>query len=227
MSRPVRSFWLRRVRLLYSNDRRPLAPSASLWAHRAFPELKADRPYHRPGDDSRPFTPADSSLWPGNRSAPIYRTSPPVWRSTGRSIGSQGSQTIGQISGARCHDVGKDRDATPVAGVHVGVVLHQQIDHHGSVRQCAVQTVQRRPAVLIACVRQAWIVRQQRAKPVGSIAADRVMDPGAIDQQVDAVALPEVAGPANRRAVVHLVAEWPDRPRGRAESGSLSRSASG
>jgi len=27
------------------------------------------------------------------------------------------------------------------------------------------------------------------------------------DQQVDAVALPEVAGPANRRAVVHLVAD--------------------
>jgi SLOG cluster2 len=41
-SNPVRSFWLRRVRLLYSNDRRPLAPSASLWVHRAFPELKAD-----------------------------------------------------------------------------------------------------------------------------------------------------------------------------------------
>jgi hypothetical protein len=44
------------------------------------------------------------------------------------------------------------------------------------VRQCAVQTVQRRPAVFIACVRQAWIVRQQHANPVGSIAADRIMN---------------------------------------------------
>ena len=114
---------------------------------------------------------------------------------------------ISQISGAHSHDVGKDRDPTPVAGVHVGVVLHQQIDHLGSVRQCAVQTVQRRPAVFIACVRQAWIVRQQHANPVGSIAADRVMDPGTIDQQVDAVAPPEVPGPANRCAVVHLVAD--------------------
>jgi hypothetical protein len=105
-------------------------------------------------------------------SASTYRTSPPVWRSTDRSIGSQRSQRIGQISGARCLDVGKDRDATPVAGVHVSVVLHhQQIDHLSSVRQCAMQMVQRRPAVLIACVRQAWFVRQQRAKPVGSIAA--------------------------------------------------------
>ena len=76
------------------------------------------------------------------------------------SIGSQQSQTIGQIGGAQCHDVGKDCDAAPVAGIHVGVVLHQQIDYLGSVRQSAVQTVQRRPAVLIACVRQAWIARQ-------------------------------------------------------------------
>ena len=60
---------------------------------------------------------------------------------------------------------------------------------------------------LVAGVRQAWIVRQQRAKPVGSIAADCVMDPGAIDQEVDAAALSKVAGPANRRAVVHLVAD--------------------
>jgi hypothetical protein len=51
----------------------------------------------------------------------------------------------------------------------------RKIEHLGSVRQCAVQTVQRRPAVLIACVRQTWIVRQQRTKPVASIAADRVM----------------------------------------------------
>lgn len=87
------------------------------------------------------------------------------------------------------------------------MVLRQQIDHLNSVRQCAVQTVQRRPAVLIACVRETWIVRQQRAKPVGSIAANRVMDLGAIDQQVDVVALPEVAGPANRRAVLYLVAD--------------------
>jgi hypothetical protein len=43
----------RKVRLLYSNDRRPLAPSASLWAHRAFPELKADRPYRPGGVGSR------------------------------------------------------------------------------------------------------------------------------------------------------------------------------
>jgi hypothetical protein len=106
--------------------------------------------------------------------ANAYRTSPPGWRSTGRSIGSQRSQTIGQIIGARCHDVGKDRDATPVAGVYVGVVLHQQINHLGSGGQCAVQAVQRRPAVLIACVRRTWIVRQQRAKPVRSIAANLV-----------------------------------------------------
>ena len=105
-----------------------------------------------------------------------------MWRSIGGSIGSQGSQTIGQISGARCQDVGKDRDPTQVAGVHVGVVPHQQIDHLGSVRQCAVQTVQRRPTAFVACVRQAWIVRQQRANPVEAIAADRVMDPGAIYQ---------------------------------------------
>src|SRR6202011_2509261 len=38
-------------------------------------------------------------------------------------------------------------------------------------------------------------------------AADRVMDPGAIDQQIHAVALLEVAGPADRRAVVYLVAD--------------------
>ena len=122
------------------------------------------------------MTPADSSLWSGNRSAQMYRTLLAVWRSTGGSIGSEGSQTIGQISGARCHDVGKDRDPTPVAGVHAGIVLHEQIDHLGSVRQCAVQMVQRRPAVFIACVRQVWIVRQQHANPVGSIAADRIMN---------------------------------------------------
>ena len=127
------------------------------------------------------MTPADSSLWSGNPvGADIQNFTCSVaidrW-----SIGSQGSQTIGQISGARCHDVGKDRDPMPVASVHVGMVLHQQIDHLGSVRQCAVQTVQRRPAVFIACIRKAWIVRQQHANPVGSIAADRIMDPGAID----------------------------------------------
>jgi hypothetical protein len=31
-----------------------LAPSVTAWAHTAFPELRADRPYHLPGDDSRP-----------------------------------------------------------------------------------------------------------------------------------------------------------------------------
>ena len=50
--------------------------------------------------------------------------------------------------------------------------------------------------VFIACVRQAWIVRQQHANPVGPIAADGVMDPGALDQQVNTVALPEVPRPA-------------------------------
>jgi Lipocalin-like domain len=31
-----------------------VAPSVTPWAHTAFPELRADRPYHQPGDDSRP-----------------------------------------------------------------------------------------------------------------------------------------------------------------------------
>ena len=30
-----------------------VAPSVTAWAHTAFPELGADRPYHQPGDDSR------------------------------------------------------------------------------------------------------------------------------------------------------------------------------
>ena len=30
---------------------RLLAPSVTGWAHMAFPELRADRPYHQPGDD--------------------------------------------------------------------------------------------------------------------------------------------------------------------------------
>ena len=29
-----------------------VAPSVTAWAHTAFPELKADRSYHQPGDDS-------------------------------------------------------------------------------------------------------------------------------------------------------------------------------
>jgi hypothetical protein len=35
-------------------DGRLMAPSVTAWAHTRFPELRADRPYHRPGDDSRP-----------------------------------------------------------------------------------------------------------------------------------------------------------------------------
>jgi predicted ATPase len=31
-----------------------MAPSVTAWAHTAFPELRTDRPYHQPGDDSRP-----------------------------------------------------------------------------------------------------------------------------------------------------------------------------
>ena len=31
-----------------------MAPSVTALAHRAFPELRADRPYHQPADDSRP-----------------------------------------------------------------------------------------------------------------------------------------------------------------------------
>jgi hypothetical protein len=81
------------------------------------------------------------------------------------------------------------------------VVLHQQIDYLGSVAQCGVQTVQRRPGVFIACIRQAWIVRQQHANPVGSIAADCVVDPGSVDQQVDAGALPEVGRPSQSACV--------------------------
>jgi hypothetical protein len=38
----------------FGTGRLLLAPSLTAWAHTAFPELKADRPYHRPGDDSRP-----------------------------------------------------------------------------------------------------------------------------------------------------------------------------
>jgi hypothetical protein len=34
------------------SERRLLAPSVTAWAHMAFPELRADRPYHQPGDDS-------------------------------------------------------------------------------------------------------------------------------------------------------------------------------
>jgi hypothetical protein len=30
-----------------------LAPSVTAWTHTAFPELRADRPYHQPDDDSR------------------------------------------------------------------------------------------------------------------------------------------------------------------------------
>jgi hypothetical protein len=33
---------------------RELAPSVTAGAHTAFPELRADRPYRQPGDDSRP-----------------------------------------------------------------------------------------------------------------------------------------------------------------------------
>src|ERR1700730_8983923 len=31
-----------------------LAPSVTVWAHKAFLELRADRSYHQPGDDSPP-----------------------------------------------------------------------------------------------------------------------------------------------------------------------------
>jgi len=35
--------------------RRLLAPNVTGWAHMAFPELRADRPYRQPGDDSCPW----------------------------------------------------------------------------------------------------------------------------------------------------------------------------
>src|SRR5882724_6342588 len=31
-----------------------MAPSVTPWAHTTFPQLRADRPYDQPGDDSRP-----------------------------------------------------------------------------------------------------------------------------------------------------------------------------
>jgi hypothetical protein len=31
-----------------------VAPSVTLWSHTAFPELRADRPYHQHGDDRSP-----------------------------------------------------------------------------------------------------------------------------------------------------------------------------
>src|SRR5271166_5853133 len=34
-------------------ERPLLAPSVTVWAHTVFPELRADRPYHQPGEDSR------------------------------------------------------------------------------------------------------------------------------------------------------------------------------
>ena len=39
-----------------------MAPSVTEWAHRAFPELRADRPYHQLDDDSRPCPDSDISI---------------------------------------------------------------------------------------------------------------------------------------------------------------------
>jgi hypothetical protein len=33
-----------------------MAPSVTAWTHTAFPELRADRPYHQHSDDSWPLT---------------------------------------------------------------------------------------------------------------------------------------------------------------------------
>jgi hypothetical protein len=47
-----------------------VAPSVTAWAHTAFPELRADRPYHQPGDND----PASSSC--GRRHAMRLRQYP-------------------------------------------------------------------------------------------------------------------------------------------------------
>jgi hypothetical protein len=62
-----------------------MAPSVTAGAHRAFPELRADRPQHRPGDDSRPLT-----------------HSCPSWRPTGTpQEGGKGSVALVPVSGGR------------------------------------------------------------------------------------------------------------------------------
>jgi hypothetical protein len=42
------------ARYLVGREGPEMAPSVTAWAHTAFPKLRADRPYHRPDDDSRP-----------------------------------------------------------------------------------------------------------------------------------------------------------------------------
>jgi hypothetical protein len=195
------------------------------------------RPSERTANACRPISagPArirsqlrSSQRWPGNRSAPIYRTSPPVWQSTLRSIGSQGSQTIGQISGARCHDVGKERDATPGRGRsrRRGVAPADRSSRFPCVnapcRRCSgvppsSSLAFARPGSCASCVQS----RSGRSQPTASWIPARSISRSTLSLclmwQAQPIGVLWYTSSRNGRI----------RPRGRAGSGSLSRSASG
>jgi hypothetical protein len=43
------------IAVVWGDPARFMALIVTAWAHTTFPELRADRPYHQPGGDSRPW----------------------------------------------------------------------------------------------------------------------------------------------------------------------------